>query len=65
MRDTHDIFNEHIRDVNKYSNFKLYHAMREYGIYILYISLFEEVNVETTQELRKKRPVHQITSWLT
>ena len=54
IREIHDSFNEHKRDMLKYPNFKMYQAMREYGIQSLYILLIEEINVETMQELRKR-----------
>ena len=53
MRDVNERFKEHLRDVNKYPNFKLYQAMKN-GIEHLYILLVEEVNVDDVQELRKR-----------
>jgi hypothetical protein len=56
-RNLEERYKEHKRDINKFPNFKLYQAMKEFNEYNFYIILIEELEVETIQDLRKKRSI--------
>ena len=53
IRDISDRFKEHLRDVSKYPNFKLYEAMKEYGFDNFYILLIEQIEVDDIKQLRQ------------
>ena len=53
-RNLEERFKEHKRDINKYSNFKLYKAMREYETDNFYVILIEELEVDAVKDLRRR-----------
>ena len=53
-RDINERFKEHKRDIDKYPNFKLYKAMKEYNADNFYILLIEELEVDDIKDLRRK-----------
>jgi hypothetical protein len=53
-RDINERFKEHIRDIDKYPNFKLYKAMKKYNANNFYILLIEELEVDEIKDLRRR-----------
>lgn len=53
-RDINERLKEHRRDIDKYPNFKLYKAMKEFDVENFYVILIEELEVDDIKDLRRR-----------
>ena len=58
LRYVNERFKARLIDVNKYPNFKLYQAVREYGHEHLHTLLIEQIHVDTVKQLREHEGQH-------